>query len=84
MSLSVVFIGVPFWPVFSSSLIRTGLSILDSGSAIFLSVVEVLTVKTQIFVPVARHFSSYFRTPLFFSIGNVVVAVFFCLSVVSR
>jgi hypothetical protein len=42
------------------------LSILDSGSAIFLLVVEALTVKTQILVPVARHFPSYFRTPPFF------------------
>jgi hypothetical protein len=31
------------------------LSILDSGSAFFLSVVEALTVKAQILVPVARH-----------------------------
>jgi hypothetical protein len=51
------FIGVSFWPVFSSSVIRTGLSILFPDSAIFLSVVEALTVKTQIVVPVARHFS---------------------------
>jgi hypothetical protein len=52
-----VFISVSFWPVFSSSIIRTGLSILNHGSAIFLSVVEALTVKTQILDPVARHFS---------------------------
>jgi hypothetical protein len=65
--LVIVSIRVPFWPVFSSSVIRTGLSILNPGSAIFLSVVEALTVKTQILVPVARHFlSSYFRTPPFF------------------
>jgi len=31
------------------------LSILDSGSAIFLSVVEAFTVKAQILVPVACH-----------------------------
>ncbi len=84
MSLSIIFIGVPFRPVFSSSVVRTGLSILDSGSAIFLSVVEALTIKTQILVPVARHSSLYFRTPPFFPKGNVVVAVFFvALSVVS-
>jgi len=36
-------------------------------------VVEALTVRTQILVPVARHFSSYFRTPPRFSKGSVVV-----------
>ena len=55
MFLSTIFIRVSFWPVFSSSIVRTGLSILDSGSAIFLSVVEAFTVKAQILVPVACH-----------------------------
>ena len=55
MSLGTIFIRVSFWPIFSSSIVRTGLSILDSGSAFFLSVVEALTVKAQILVPVARH-----------------------------
>ena len=77
MSLSTIFIRVSFWPVFSSSIVRTGLSILDSGSAIFLSVVEALTVKAQILVPVVRHLSSYFRTPPFFPRGNVVVPFWF-------
>ncbi len=76
MSLSILFIGVSFRPVFSSSIIRTGLSILDSGSAIFLSVVEALTVKTQILVPVARHSSFVLSHSFVFSKGNVVVAVF--------
>jgi hypothetical protein len=53
--LGCSFISVSFWPVFSSSGIRTGLSILNPGSAIFLLVVEALTVKTQILVSVARH-----------------------------
>ncbi len=73
IDLGIVFLRVSFWPVLSSSIIHTGLSILDSGSAIFLSVVEALTVKTPILVPVARHFSSYFRTPPRFSKGSVVV-----------
>ena len=55
MFLSTIFIRVSFRPVFSSSVVRTGLSILDSGSAIFLSVVEAFTVKAQILVPVACH-----------------------------
>ena len=55
MSLGTFFIRVSFRPVFSSSIVRTGLSILDSGSAIFLSVVEAFTVKAQILVPVACH-----------------------------
>ena len=53
--MNVVFIRVSFWPILSSSIFRTGLSILDSGSAIFLSVVEAFTVKAQILVPVACH-----------------------------
>ena len=77
MSLSIIFIGVPFRPVFSSSIVCTGLSILDSGSAIFLSVVEALTVKTQILVPVARHVVVLSHSSVF-SKGNVVVAVFLC------
>ena len=55
MFLGTIFIRVSFRPVFSSSIVRTGLSILDSGSAIFLSVVEAFTVKAQILVPVACH-----------------------------
>ena len=55
MSLSTILVRVSFRPVFSSSIVRTGLSILDSGSAFFLSVVEALTVKAQILVPVAHH-----------------------------
>ena len=55
MFLSTIFIRVSFRPVFSSSVVRTGLSILDSGSAIFLSVVEAFTVNAQILVPVACH-----------------------------
>ena len=83
MSLSTIFVRVSFRPVFSSSIVRTGLSILDSGSAIFLSVVEALTVKTQILVPVARHVVVLSHSSVF-SKGNVVVAVFFvALSVVS-
>ena len=79
MSLSTIFIRVSFWPVFSSSIVRTGLSILDSGSAIFLSVVEALTVKTQILVPVARHVVVVVLShSSVFSKGNVVVAVFLC------
>jgi len=55
------------------------LSILDSGSAIFLSVVEALTVKTQILVPVARHVLVVVLShSSVFSKGNVVVAVFLC------
>ena len=80
MSLSTIFIRVSFRPVFSSSIVRTGLSILDSGSAIFLSVVEVLTVKTQILVPVARHVVVLSHSSVF-SKGNVVVAFFLVLSV---
>ncbi len=59
---------------------RTGLSILDSGSAIFLSVVEALTVKTQILVPVARHVVVLSHSSVF-PRGNVVVD--FCFSVLS-
>ncbi len=55
MSLGTFFIRILFRPVFPSSIVRTGLSILDSGSAIFLSVVEAFTVKAQILVPVACH-----------------------------
>ena len=55
MSLGIFLIRVSFRPVFSSSIVRTGLSILDSGSAIFLSVVEAFTVKAQILVPVVCH-----------------------------
>jgi hypothetical protein len=74
------FVSVSFWPVFSSSVIRTGLSILNPGSAIFLSVVEALTVKTQILVPVARHFLDLVLShSSVFSKGNVVVT--FCESV---
>ena len=80
MSLSIIFIRVSFWPVFSSSIVRTGLSILDSGSAIFLSVVEALTVKTQILVPVARHVVVLSHSSVF-SKGNVVVAFSLVLSV---
>ncbi len=79
MSLSTIFIRVPFRPVFSSSIVRTGLSILDSGSAIFLLVVEALTVKTQILVPVARHVVVLSHSSVF-SKGNVVVVVFFVAS----
>ncbi len=75
MSLSAIFIGVSFRPVFFSSIVRTGLSILDSGSAVFLSVVEAFTVKTQILVPVARHVVVLSHSSVF-SKGNVVVAVF--------
>jgi hypothetical protein len=68
------FVGVSFWPVFSSSVIRTGLSILNPGSAIFLSVVEALTVKTQILVPVACHLLDLVLLhSSVFSKGNVVV-----------
>jgi hypothetical protein len=67
-----VFIRVSFWPVFSSSVIRTGLSILNPGSAIFLSVVEALTVKTQFLVPVARHFLCTLHSSTF-SKGSVEV-----------
>ena len=80
MSLSIIFIRVSFWPVFSSSIVRTGLSILDSGSAIFLSVVEAFTVKTQILVLVARHVVVLSHSSVF-SKGNVVVAFFLVLSV---
>ena len=80
MSLSTIFIRISFRPVFSSSIVRTGLSILDSGSAIFLSVVEALTVKTQILVPVARHVVVLSHSSVF-SKGNVVVAVLYVLSV---
>ena len=82
MSLGTFFIRVSFRPVFPSSIVRTGLSILDSGSAIFLSVVEALTVKTQILVPVARHVVVLSHSSVF-SKGNVVVAFFFwcCQSV---
>ena len=84
MSLGIIFIRVSFWPIFSSSIVSTGLSILDSGSAIFLSVVEALTVKTQILVPVARHVVVVVLShSSVFSKGNVVVAVFFVFSVVS-
>ena len=79
MSLSTIFIRVSFRPVFSSSIVRTGLSILNSGSAIFLSVVEAFTVKTQILVPVARHVVVLSHSSVF-SKGNVVVA-FLVLSV---
>ena len=47
------------------------------GSAIFLSVVEAFTVKTQILVPVARHVVVLSHSSVF-SKGNVVVAVFLC------
>jgi hypothetical protein len=43
-------------------------------------VVEALTVKTQIPVPVARHVVVLSHSSVF-SKGNVVVAVFLCLSV---
>ena len=83
MFLGTIFIRVSFWPIFSSSIVRTGLSILDSGSAFFLSVVEALTVKTQILVPVARHVVVLSHSSVF-SKGNVVVAVLFvAVSVVS-
>jgi len=85
LSLSTIFIRVSFRPVFPSSIVRTGLSILDSGSAILLSVVEALTVKAQILVAVVRHFSSYLRTPPFFSKDNVFVGIVFlvcCQSVI--
>ena len=77
MSLSTIFIRVSFRPVFSSSVVRTGLSILDSGSAIFLSVVEAFTVKTQILVLVARHVVVLSHSSVF-SKGNDVVAVSLC------
>ena len=72
MSLGTIFIRVSFWPVFSSSIVRTGLSILDSGSAIFLSVVEAFTVKAQILVPVACHVDFVLHSSVF-SRGNVCV-----------
>ena len=80
MSLSTIFIRVSLRPVFSSSIVRTGLSILDSGSAVFLSVVEALTVKAQILVPVARHVVVLSHSSVF-SKGNVVVAFSLVLSV---
>jgi len=55
------------------------LSILDSGSAIFLSVVEAFTVKTQILVPVARHVIVLSHSSVF-SKGNAIVAVFSVVS----
>ena len=78
MSLSTILVRVSFRPVFSSSIVRTGLSILDSGSAFFLSVVEALTVKAQILVPVARHFV-LFRTPPFFQNKTFVGKCFSCV-----
>ena len=77
MSLSTILVRVSFRPVFSSSIVRTGLSILDSGSAFFLSVVEALTVKAQILVPVARHVVFIPHSSVF-SKRSVVVAV--CIS----
>ncbi len=77
MSLSTIFIRVSFRPVFFSLIVRTGLSILDSGSAILLSVVEALTVETQILVPVARHVIVLSHSSVF-PRGNVEVAVFVC------
>ncbi len=73
------FISVLSRPVFSSSVIRTGLSILNPGSAIFLSVVEALTVNTQILVPVACHFFIVLSHSSVFSKGNVVVACMVCV-----
>ena len=73
MSLGIFFIRVSFRPVFSSSIVRTGLSILDSGSAIFLSVVEAFTVKAQILVPVACHVVFFVLHSSVFSRGNVCV-----------
>ena len=49
---------------------------MDSGSAIFLSVVEALTVKTQILVPVAPHVVVLSHSSVF-SKGDVVVAFLF-------
>jgi hypothetical protein len=75
--LSHFLISVLPWPIFSASGICTGLFVLNPGSAIFLSVVEALTVEAQVRVPVARHCCSsclYCRTPPFFPKGNVVVA----------
>ena len=72
MSLGIFLIRVSFRPVFSSSIVRTGLSILDSGSAIFLSVVEAFTVKAQILVPVACHVVFVLHSSVF-SRGNVRV-----------
>jgi len=70
--LGTFFIRVSFRPVFPSSIVRTGLSILDSGSAIFLSVVEAFTVKAQILVPVACHVDFVLHSSVF-PRGNVCV-----------
>ncbi len=75
--MGTIFIRVSFRPVFSSLIVRTGLSILDSGSAIFLSVVEALTVEAQILVPVARHVVVLSHSSVF-SRGNVIVADYSC------
>ncbi len=67
--MSHFLISVLPWPIFSASGIRTGLVVLNPGSAILLLVVEGLTVEAQVLVPVARHhrFSRlYCRTPPFF------------------